>query len=538
MTTRTYDYILTVNTTSGTFKNSNVIIGGTTSTEGFIANVEVNSNGTSNLKVKVNNVFTEFVNAETVTANVINTSGGNANASATVDVPFVPPTPAVSNTTTAVGTIIDVNNSNYIREKNAFEQNPLVRLYTIYYPGEWYPPNESGNPDGGDNTETPGAGRNWPHNFPLRFAEVRGDLNSDIAYNVTYGAESFTPYPVDSSGISTGSDGEVNEVNLDISNFDNVITTIVEDPDVVGNCTSNAVFAVVNGEVVNGIGPRTVPASASYSVSEHTTVLAAQRSAGHTYSQTVVDSVYGHQNASFIYTQAQTAGAFGDNTWKREKLDSRDLLGAVVEIKSTFANFLDHWPEYSTTRTVFGNVLEMTSTLPYRVGDEIASNNDLNTTAFISQIEENRFIFANNENLSNVTVGDKILILNSEADSEAYVKDMFKVDGLSTLNEKFASFSLVSWLQYFKLVLPKRKYFKNTCQWTYKGEECQYPGPNGGTIPGTALTANTNPIDLNNQVASSNFDDECAKSFEACRIRNNGIHFGGFPGTGRTVPKQ
>ena len=60
-----------------------------------------------------------------------------------------------------------------------------------------------------------------------------------------------------------------------------------------------------NGEVVNGIDPRTVPASASYSVSEHTTVLAAQRSAGHTYSQTVVDSVYGHQNASFIYTQAQ-----------------------------------------------------------------------------------------------------------------------------------------------------------------------------------------------------------------------------------------
>ena len=38
--------------------------------------------------------------------------------------------------------------SPFIAEKNAFTQNPVVRLYEIYYPGEWYPDNQAGNPTG------------------------------------------------------------------------------------------------------------------------------------------------------------------------------------------------------------------------------------------------------------------------------------------------------------------------------------------------------------------------------------------------------
>ena len=72
----------------------------------------------------------------------------------------------------------------------------------------------------------------------------------------------------------------------------------------------------------------------------------------------------------------------------------------------------------------------------------------------------------------------------------------------------------------------------------YKGPECQYPGPAGGTIPGTSLSANTNPIAANNQIASSAAGDVCGKSIISCTIRNNQIHFGGFPSTGRTIPRQ
>ena len=63
--------------------------------------------------------------------------------------------------------ITNIINSNYIRERNAFVQNPLVRLYTIYYPGEWYKPNEKYNPT------NDGEGRRWPDGFPIRFAVVR-----------------------------------------------------------------------------------------------------------------------------------------------------------------------------------------------------------------------------------------------------------------------------------------------------------------------------------------------------------------------------
>ena len=93
-------------------------------------------------------------------------------------------------------------------------------------------------------------------------------------------------------------------------------------------------------------------------------------------------------------------------------------------------------------------------------------------------------------------------------------------------------------MQYFKQVTPRRKYYKNTCQWQYKGEECQYPGPAGGTIPGTTLTANNNPIGVDNTTASGPEGDICGKNILACTIRNNSIHFGGFPATGRTIPKQ
>ena len=80
---------------------------------------------------------------------------------------------------------------------------------------------------------------------------------------------------------------------------------------------------------------------------------------------------------------------------------------------------------------------------------------------------------------------------------------------LENLNEEVATFSLVSWLQYFRNQLPNRKYYKNTCQWAYKGPECQYPGPGGLAIPGTSLTSNANPIAANNNIASSSAGDVC-----------------------------
>ena len=109
------------------------------------------------------------------------------------------------------------------------------------------------------------------------------------------------------------------------------------------------------------------------------------------FSSTVVGT-YGKENAAWTRDEVISGDHQGVANWDEKKLDSRDLLGGVVEIKSTFANFLDFWPEYSTIKSQFANAFEMTTTMPYRVGDNVKSSKG-DTEATITAIEENRFLF-------------------------------------------------------------------------------------------------------------------------------------------------
>ena len=148
----------------------------------------------------------------------------------------------------------------------------------------------------------------------MRFAEVRGDLNTDVTYNVQFGGVNYIPMPINSGGVDIDSSGTINEVTVDISNFDGLITQLCENPDLVGNNTSNACFAVVNGEVVTGIDPRTIPTGATYTEQEHADVLSRARSNGLTFNQTVRDS-YGVDNASFTITTTEAV----NGTWKERR---------------------------------------------------------------------------------------------------------------------------------------------------------------------------------------------------------------------------
>ena len=131
-----------------------------------------------------------------------------------------------------------------------------------------------------------------------------------------------------------------------------------------------------------------------------------------------------------------------------------------------------------------------------------------------NQLKEIRFLFLSNDLEADIPIGEALYIVNPLADSESYVEDKFKIDQLEKLSDDTATFNLISWLQYFKLVTPKRKFYKNTCQWVYKGPECQYPGPGSDPIPGSSpvLTANANPIAANNQIAADSSGDVCSKS--------------------------
>ena len=441
----------------------------------------------------------------------------------------------LSSETTASTTISSQVPSPFIAEKNAFTQNPIVRLYDVYYPGEWFPPDQHGNPTG------EGTGRSWPTNFPLKFADIAGDLVSDLKYNVTYDGESYIPFPIDITSIKQNQDGKIDDLTLTVFNVDNIISALVEDPFIVGNNITWSCVANVNGAPCHGIDPRTInalPAEVGNAGEQAFDTLTRARANGFGYSEDIV-GLYGKSNASWNYEQTISSPAT-DGTkgvWEIQKNDSRDIQGGVVKIKTTFANFLDVWPEHSSIKYITSNVVEVYNAMPYRVGDTVKSSKG-SSSATIQSIQENRFLFLSDVLEANTSIGDDVFIVNADVDTESYVEDVFKIDHLEELGGDTASFGLVTWLQYFKQITPRRKYYKNTCQWQYKGEECQYPGPGGGIIPGTSLTANTNPIAADNTTAAGPEGDICGKNILACTLRNNGIHFGGFPATGRTIPKQ
>jgi phage-related protein len=409
--------------------------------------------------------------------------------------------------TTASADIVSIDNSVFIESKNAFQQQPLVRLYTLYFPGEWYPPKESGNPD----TTTLGINYPWPQGFPVRFAEIRGDYISDITYAVQFGGQRYTPYPLNSTGISLDSSGKINDVTFVISNFDNLITQLIENSYLCGYNSTNNSPGIVNGEVVYNIDPRTNPANVYYNAS------------------------YAEQNGTNVAWTYETTTAIGD-TWVKLKHDTRDLLGGVVEIKTTFAHLLDYWPEYSVVlEKINSNYIKMRTISPYRVGDIIHNdgNNMVNASAVITQIVPPYLVV---NNAIHLNPGDKIYIQNPDATSDEFILDTFKINSLEGLDDQAAKFSLTSWLQYFKNVSPRRSFLKNACVWDYRGDECQYPRSGTGTIPGSTKTAN-GFFTLNNQTTTDPTLDVCAKNPVACDLRRNGIHYGGFPGTGVAVPR-
>ena len=575
MSTRAYDYTLQVADASS-FTRGNVVIGTTSGAVSEIVSIEA-----SNLKVRMANVYIEYQVGERLISNaaVLNTvnvfinHSSNVTGSANV---FALPTPlgladsvivyanglvaprdsyrinsnntiqflpilALQNTNseaitsityptanvtslliqmvrgnvdaasfvaanlvnyveTANSTISAISDSPYIAEKNSFQQTPLVKLYSIYYPGEWYPKNAAGNP-----TKS-GDGYPWPYGFPIRYAEVIGENYSDFNYNVIFDGVEYRVTALQSDSISADSSGRINETTLKVSNFDGSMARLVENSRIAGYNSSNATIAVVNGEVVQNIDPRTVAANVHYDS-------AVAQSRG--------------ENAAWDYESTVSNG----DTWTSFKSDSRDLLEAVVEIKLTYAKFLDYWPEYSLVKNSSANSATVYSSAPYRVGDSVTSNTAGGAlTANITAIEGNTLYFDSTD-LGDLLSNSKVWIRNPDADRSSYVEHIFTITNLQELDELAATFSMSNWLQYFRNSVPKRKFFAYTCPFQYKGAECKYPASGSGTIVGSNPQLQANGFfTLNNASTGSINQDLCAKTLVSCALRRNTINFGGFPG--------
>ncbi len=572
MSTRAYDYIVRVSNATA-FRPGNSVIGVSTGTVG-----EIISKSSNNLRIKLSNVYQTFSVGETLRSNTITLTSYNVLSNVTTQIngttntfniprasvpddainvyvngeylskeyyvrasstqirfanrtrlnsttgdieTYVFPDTSVkslviqtvsSNTearsfiasnyasqiTTATSTIAAVTESPYIAEKNSTVQTPLVKLFTIYYPGEWYPENSNGNPS------LSGSGFPWPYGFPMRFAQILGESYSDFNYSVSFNNVAYKVIGIDSGDISVDSSGKIGEMSMSISNFDGVIASIVENKNILGYNSSNNYTALVNGEIVQNIDPRTIQGNAYYD-----SAVALSRG----------------QNAAWTY---ETTKSFND-TWTRLKEDTRDLLGAVVEVKFTYAKFLDNWPEYSIVRSSSSNSATTYSSLPYRVGDTVTSNTTSNRST-VSTISGNTVYF-NNTNLSSLPAGAKLLIVNPDADPTSFVEYVFTINRLDELDEFVAKFSLTNWLQYYKMKLPKRKFTNTTCPWVYKGAECKYPSSGTGTIVGSNPPISANGyFTYSNETAASASLDICSKTLTACSLRKNLVNFGGFPG--------
>ncbi len=573
MSTRAYDYILQLANASA-FRTGNSIIGVTSLTVGEITGITGN-----NVRVKLANVYQSYTVGETVrsntavltTYNVFSNLTGSINGTTntftipTSGVPddsiivyvdnnivdkqyyvrasanqirFIPRTRLASPTdtatvqytypdtsvrsliiqtvsgntlapsfvsanfsgqiTTATSTVSAIRDNPYIAEKNSTQQTPLVKLYTIYYPGEWYPGTANGNP--GQSGET----FPWPYGFPLRYAEVVGESYSDFNYSVALDNVVYRVVGSDSGDINIDSTGKIGELSLSISNFDGVMASIVENKNLVGYNASNSALAIVNGELVQNIDPRTIPGN----VHANSSIIASRGI-----------------NAAWDYSSTIARG----ETWTSLKQDTRDLLGAVVEVKLTYAKFLDHWPEYSIVRSSTANSANVYSSIPYRVGDTVTSNSTSARSNVVS-IEGNRVFFSNNS-LSGLSAGSKLLIVNPDADNSSYVEYVYTINRLDELDEFVAKFNLTNWLQYFKMKVPKRKYVATTCPWKYKGVECKYPSSGSGNIVGSnpAITAN-GFFTYSNESTLDSSRDVCSKTITACSLRRNLTNFGGFTG--------
>jgi phage-related protein len=408
-------------------------------------------------------------------------------------------TPPEQNTV-ASDIVVAVYPSNYIAIKNSFEQEPLVRLYTIYYPGEWYPANANGNPTG------EGTGYPWPYPFPLRFAETFGDDFNISDYSIEHEGNIYKSFPINHPGISISSDGSIGEISLELANTDYYFSELVENSAIVGYNNTSAVSATVNNELLSNIDPRTVPGNIAYD-------------------ENVVSSL-GSVNSAFSYASTSSLG----EEWISTVKDSRDILGAIVEIKSVYASSLEYWPEFALISTINSNVLTVTDTSPYRLGDLVQSN----TGAAVGSIVEiaNNNIKVDTATLSGVSSGEKLYIVNSNYDPYAYLDHKFIVTKMISYDEARVAFNLSERTTQINKELPRRKFYKNTCPWKYKGIECKYPTGGSGFIANTYPEISANGMfTVSNATTSDSALDKCSKSITACRLRNNSQNFGGFPGT-------
>jgi lambda family phage minor tail protein L len=111
---------------------------------------------------------------------------------------------------------------------------------------------------------------------------------------------------------------------------------------------------------------------------------------------------------------------------------------------------------------------------------------------------------------------------NEDADDTAqFPKEVYFIDRKVSENNSVVEYDLVSALDISSIKLPRRLVIQNTCQWRYRGAECNYTGSAMFTKLGVSTT--------------NSALDVCGKRLSDCKIRfgaSSTLNYGAFPGAG------
>jgi len=112
--------------------------------------------------------------------------------------------------------------------------------------------------------------------------------------------------------------------------------------------------------------------------------------------------------------------------------------------------------------------------------------------------------------------------VNPDADDTAqFPKEVYFIDRKVSENNSVVEYDLVSALDISSIKLPRRLVIQNTCQWRYRGPECNYTGSAMFTKLGVSTADSTL--------------DVCGKRLSDCKIRfgaSSTLNYGAFPGAG------
>ncbi len=135
--------------------------------------------------------------------------------------------------------------------------------------------------------------------------------------------------------------------------------------------------------------------------------------------------------------------------------------------------------------------------------DEIGENTQNETPAIkvkISNVSRLIQYYLEAYDWRNKKVRIRLIWLDKLDEEDTKLDFIFYIDSY-TANESIAEFLLLPKIDALGVILPKRVYSRNYCQWRFKGVECGYSG----------------------------VEIECNKTKQRCKELNNYIRFGGFP---------